>query len=416
MLLVTGALAIAHRFAWRPLVRDALIVAVGAAVMAAPFVLQFTAPVGVANASVPDWLSDLPLIGRVFNTFAFVSWRPSSVRELVIVHGAWVAAFAALAAIELVRDRTFFEIVRERPQIWLAGGILAFGVAMAWAPAVLLLGVPLGLACWFSVRSDRQPVRVLAGLFAAGFFLALIPEFFYIQDVFADRMNTVFKLFFQAWLMLSLASAASLVYIVGQVPRPYRLPSTAAAALLVLATLPYTPLSAQDWSNHFSERHGLDGRAYLARSAPGDLAAIDWIMEHAEPGDSIVEAPGCAYINVAGAPMSRISAFTGIPTVVGWLNHEGQWRRGEDPRIGEVLDQRAERANAILSGSVSASDSDVRFVILGRQETTEFPACGFTVQRGEEASATLRSAGWEIAFEHADMRIFARPDDPVVAQ
>jgi hypothetical protein len=81
-----------------------------------------------------------------------------------------------------------------------------------------------------------------------------------------------------------------------------------------------------------------------------------------------------------------------------------------------VLDLRAERANAILSGSVSAADSDVRFVILGRQELNEWPDCELTVQRGDGASAALRSAGWEIAFEHADMRIFARPDDPVVAQ
>lgn len=416
MLLVAGALGISHRFAWRPLVQDALIVVAGAFAMAAPFILEFTAPVGVANASVPSWLSDLPLIGRIFNTFAFVSWRPSSVRELLIVHGAWLAAFAGFAAVELVRDRTLFTIGRERPHVWLAGAILAFGVAMAWAPAVLLLGVPLGLALWFTARSDRQPVRILAGLFAAGFLLALIPEFIYIQDVFADRMNTVFKLFFQAWLMLSLASAASLVYVVSQVPRAYRFPSIAAGALLVLLTLPYTPLSAQDWTNDFAERRGLDGRAYLGRSAPGDQAAIDWIMEHAEPGDSIVEAPGCAYINVAGAPMSRISAFSGVPTFIGWLNHEGQWRRGEDPRIGDVLDLRAERANAILSGSIAAADSDVRFLILGQQELREWPECGLTVPRGDGARSALRSAGWEIAFESADMTIFAQPDDPVVAQ
>ncbi len=416
MLLVTGSLAVAYRFAWRPVIRDTLIVATGALVMAAPFLLQFSAPVGVANSSVPGWLSDIPIVGRVFNTFAFVSWRPSSVSELLTVHGVWIASFAGFAAVELVRDHSLFDVMRQRLHFWLAGGILAFGVAMAWAPAILLLGIPLGLALWFTVRSVRQPVRVLAGLFAAGFLLALVPEFVYIQDVFNDRMNTVFKLFYQAWLMLSIASAAALVYATSQTPRTYRIPAIAAASLLVLLTLPYTPLSAQDWTNDFAERQGLDGMAYIAQNAPGDRDAIDWIASHAADGDIIVESPGCSYANAAGAPLSRVSAFSGVPTILGWHGHESQWRRGEFTAIGEILDQRAAQANAILDGTISASETDVRFVVLGRQEVLGTPDCNLTYPRDTDPADALVSAGWDVAFVSGDLTIFARPDDPVVAQ
>ncbi|MEX1158335.1 MAG: DUF2298 domain-containing protein, partial [Thermomicrobiales bacterium] len=406
---------IARPVGWRQVARDVLVVGAGALVVAAPFLLQFSAPVGVPSSSVPGWLVDIPLVGRFFNTFAFVSWRPSSVRELVIVHGAWLAVFAAFASIELLRDRSLIEMIRRRWQPWLTAGILAFGVAMAWAPAVLLLGLPLLLAVWLSVRAERQPVRALAGLFAAGFLLALIPEFFYIQDVFADRMNTVFKLFYQAWLLLSIASAGALVHAVGQTPRAARVPAVAAAAMLVLMTLPYAPLSAQDWTADFAERRGIDGRAYIGRNAPGDLAAIDWISQHSRDGDTIVEAPGCSYVNVAGAPMSRVSAFSGVPTLVGWHGHESQWRRGEDPAIGAVLDTRAERANAILNGAVPAVDSGARFVVLGSQETHESPDCDLTAQRGDVAGDALVAAGWELAFENAETRIYAQSDDPLVA-
>lgn len=415
MLLVTGALAIRHRGAWRALMRDVLIVAAGALVMAAPFLLQFDAPVGVSNSGVPAWLSDIPLIGRVFNTFAIVSWQPSSLRELLIVHGAWLAGFAAFAAVELSRDRTLFSVILVRRHYWLAGGILAFGVAMAWAPAVLLLGVPLLLSLWFAARSGQHAVRVLAGVFAAGFLLALIPEFFYIQDVFADRMNTVFKLFYQAWLLLSIATAASLVYVVSQVPRVFRVPAIASAAILVILTLPYVPLSAQDWTNDFATRHGLDGRAYLQRSAPDELAAIDWISEHAEAGDTIVEAPGCGYVNAAGAPTSRVSTFTGVPTIIGWSGHESQWRRGEYTSIDDVLKQRAEEANAILDGQVSAAETDVRFVVFGRLERLGSPDCSLTYAREGDALQPLLNAGWAVAFDHGEMMIFARPDDPTMA-
>jgi uncharacterized membrane protein len=37
----------------------------------------------------------------------------------------------------------------------------------------------------------------------------------------------------------------------------------------------------------------------------------------------VAEAVGGAYSNYA-----RISIYTGLPTVLGWGNHEGQWRDG----------------------------------------------------------------------------------------
>jgi uncharacterized membrane protein len=355
------------------------------------------------------------MIGRFFSTFAFVDWRPSSVRELLIVHGVWIVAFAAFAAMELSRDRSFIDVIRRRPHLWLVVGILAFGVAMAWAPAVLVLGAPIVIAVYLVVHGGDRPVRVLAGLFAAGFLLALIPEFIYIQDVFADRMNTVFKLFYQAWLFLSVASSGAIIYVVGRVPRPYRAPAFASAALLILSTLLYTPLSAQDWTNDFAVRSGLDGSAYIARSAPNDLAAIDWIATHAGDGDTIVEVPGCSYVNADGVPLDRISAFSGVPTIVGWLGHESQWRRGEYAAIDAILDTRAVTAKATLDGSIAPSESEVRFVILGSQETRESPNCNQTSDRGPAASQALMAAGWRPVFQQGDMMIFARPDDPVVA-
>ncbi len=415
-LLVAGAIALSHRFVLRSIVRDVLIISVSAIVAAGPFVLQFTAPVGVPNSRVPAALTDLPLIGRVVNTFGIVSWRPSSVAELLTVHGAWLVAFAVFAAVELVRDRSSIEIVRKRQHFWLAGGILAFGVAMAWAPALLVLGVPLLLSCALAVTSDRQPVRAIAGAFAGGFLLALVPEFFYIQDVFSDRMNTVFKLFYQAWLVLSVASATALVYSVRSVPRAYRVPATIGVGLLVVATVPYTPLSAQDWTDDFAHRRGIDGRVYLATSAPGALAAIEWISEHAEPGDTIIEAPGCSYANAFGAPLSRVSAFSGVPTLIGWHGHEGQWRRGENPSIYERLTLRAEQANAVLDGSIAADASDARFVILGEIEIQGSPNCDLALPRTSGAADALQSAGWLVVFESGGTMIFAQPTDPTVAQ
>ncbi len=44
-------------------------------------------------------------------------------------------------------------------------------------------------------------------LISVGTLLILGPEFFYLRDNFGYRINTVFKFYFQAWILLSIAAA-----------------------------------------------------------------------------------------------------------------------------------------------------------------------------------------------------------------
>lgn len=44
-------------------------------------------------------------------------------------------------------------------------------------------------------------------LIGAGAVLTLAPDFVYLRDNFGVRINTVFKLYYQGWLLFSLASA-----------------------------------------------------------------------------------------------------------------------------------------------------------------------------------------------------------------
>jgi YYY domain-containing protein len=415
LLLVLGAIALMHRHAWRAVARDATFVVSGAILAVLPFLLHFDAPVGVDDGGIADWLAAIPVVGTLAQTFGIVSWRPSSAREIVIVHGVWIAIFVIFAAVILTRDDAFTDAVRRRRHLLLAAGLILLGIAVAWAPAVVLLGVPLATAVWIAVTSRERAVQAVALLFAMGFTLTLLPEFIYIRDVFADRMNTVFKLYFQAWLVFSIAAAAALVIALPRAPRSLRPAAGVVAGVCVVLTLAYTPLSAMDWTEQFADRRGLDGRAYIEMTAPGDAAAMDWVAAHAQAGDSIVEAPGCSYVNADGVPMDRVSAFTGVPTVVGWVGHEGQWRRGQRSDIYAELDSQALHANAILDGSANASETAARFVILGPQEVVGTTACPYAVNRGASAADALVAGGWVPAFEALGTTVFARPEDPTVA-
>jgi uncharacterized membrane protein len=72
--------------------------------------------------------------------------------------------------------------------------------------------------------------------------------------------------------------------------------------------------------------------------SPDEYSAIQCLSNlEQEPGDAVLlEAPcHCGYHPEIG----RFSALTGIPTLMGWGNHEGQWRGNTLP---EVIDTRVE--------------------------------------------------------------------------
>lgn len=411
LILLTLALALRGRL--REWLSTATIAAVAAAVAALPFVISYSAPVGVPNDAIPVWLGRIPVVRTIFNTFGIVTWRPSSARELILVHGAWIVVFAMFAGVVIWRERRLLASLAPY-RIWLLGaGLLALGIAVAWAPAVIVLGLPLAVSVRIAWQSRDAATQALAALFAFGFALALTPELVYIQDVFGDRMNTVFKLYFQAWLVLATASAAAVVLVVVRAPRFSRPAMAVILTALVIATLPYAPLSADDWAGGFHARRGLDGEKYLDAAGGGDLAAIKWLRDNARDGDTIVEAPGCSYGVLDGVPLSRMSAFSGIPTVVGWVGHESQWRRGEIADLGTFLDARVGIANALLDGRPVDTRHPPRFLIIGRQETRGNSVCAIIATPQPDVEQRLADIGWVIVFEAAETRVYARSDHPL---
>ena len=56
---------------------------------------------------------------------------------------------------------------------------------------------------------------------------------------------------------------------------------------------------------------------------PSDAAGIAFLTNAAAPGDVVVEAADGSY-----EYNGRVSAMTGLPTIVGWVGHESEWRSG----------------------------------------------------------------------------------------
>ena len=220
--------------------------------------------------------------------------------------------------------------------------VMRNGATFVIATSISLLALVL---LFYNIGNRAHAFVLLLG--ATAFALVAVCEIIFLKDVFAGslpRMNTVFKLYFQAWAMLSIGCGAGLFFIL----ESFRPVQTASRVLhylqrggrvvwivcllvLILAGAVY-PLSAPEaryatinatGQPILQRTNSLDGLTYLATDSanPGDYDAIRWLNANVQGDPVIVEAVGDDYSNAG-----RVSAFTGLPTPMGWIGHEVQWR------------------------------------------------------------------------------------------
>jgi YYY domain-containing protein len=170
-------------------------------------------------------------------------------------------------------------------------------------------------------------VRFVLLCAVAGLLLTLSVEFFYLIDNFQVRMNTIFKFYFQGWVLMAVASAFA-VYWLSRARGRLRSAFLASFWLLFALGMVYPVLGNISRAGNFAQAPTLDGTAYLAEAQADDYAAIAWLNEHVDGAPIILEAPatgGSSYVYEG-----RVSALTGLPTLLGWAGHEGQWRGSYD--------------------------------------------------------------------------------------
>jgi len=171
--------------------------------------------------------------------------------------------------------------------------------------------------------SHSQSSLFIVLLLSVGALLILGPDFLYLRDNFGYRINTVFKFYYQAWILLSLAAAFAVAVILSEVRGFASALYITVIVLVIGAGLAYPVFSLPSKTDNFKadhpEQRTLNGEAYLANSMPDDYQAIQF-MRQLDQG-VVAEAVKDSYSEYA-----RIATFTGMPAVLGWTNHEDQWR------------------------------------------------------------------------------------------
>jgi uncharacterized membrane protein len=201
--------------------------------------------------------------------------------------------------------------------------------------------------------------------------LVIIPEFVYLRDLFGSRMNTIFKFYYQAWLLWGVAAAYGSAVLLEKV----NFKSTVYGIFLsLLLTMGLTyPLMAvntriagfQAGTEPQLNIDGTIGSNYYSLSAD-EKQAVLWLEQ--APLGNLVEAVGGSYSGYA-----RISTHSGQPALLGWPWHETQWRgSGEAAGTREGDISRLYTTPGWPEAEKIIQQYKVRYVVLGNLERTTY--------------------------------------------
>lgn len=364
--------------------------------------------------------------------------------SLAIVAAPFLAVGAAMLGMETLQR---YRYERRATELRVATAIMAALMILGgwilrfelYGP-LLIVAVSCGLLLWFESRPGvTQTFLWVADRFALLLVLLAVvidfgTELIIVRDVFNSRLNTLFKFYYQSWILFGLAAAyacwrflswawklsqsesdepevleasssrpvagrwskslpqaaplrlnpalglaggGNLAFSSIQAPAAPNVPANLPANLTepddpeaeeaeeYVQARPYRPWWRWAWAlalgffllcgliypffgpyeknGHFAVRVGLDGSTWLKTGGltgagmPDDYTAIQWLKNQikADPNfvKPILETSGPDWVDY-----SRVSTFTGMPTLLGWPGHENQWRAGKGNARAGVFD------------------------------------------------------------------------------
>jgi YYY domain-containing protein len=311
------------------------------------------------------------------------NWKAAWLIAIAGVLSLWLFSLILAALINLLRPEVAGIFLNEQGvdglgtvfaggmtrRLLFAGG-LATLLALLVAPIAFISGIKPNLVeskpGENSGTSSSESFTFLLILF--GTILVLTPEFVYLKDGFGSRMNTVFKFYYQAWLMWSLAAAFGTIVLLRELRGAWRWAFAVVFVLVLGMALVYAPLAFETKTNGFNSPNGftLDASDHLNYSSPDDAAAIDWLKT--VPLGIVAEAVGGQYSEYA-----RAATYSGQPNVLGWPGHEGQWRGGYTEVGSRPEDMRILYETRTWDEAKSILDKyDITYVYVGNLERNTY--------------------------------------------
>lgn len=353
---------------WQGIAREIALVIGLSYLIYLPFHSTFHSLVGGAPPLV-----DTPVISTLSQFFGLAPAQ-TEFHGLFIMFGVFLVPLLLATA----------HLTRSQVERGLFVATLVVGVIGAFAGFVTLAAIPLTALLLHMAfrRSDVTPnMAIWLGAVALASILTLAVDVVYIRDTFSSRMNTVFKFYYQIWGLWGFTAVIAGWYIWQFAHRYWRIalvvcmvPLIGAGAVYPAATLGRSIAQGGEWS-----LAGRTPRDYT----DGGTASIEWLRTHAPLGSVIVEAVDGQY-DMRGLGVGGVSAATGLPTIMGWPGHEGQWRGGH-PEANNQISIREQDVRAIYtSGDANLvrellRQYRVRYIYVGNAERNIYGFDAYTV-------------------------------------
>lgn len=352
----------------------------------------------------------------------YLSWvrAASPLGDWLTVWGVWlflIAGYLAAAWRGVWRQRRPARVVaaaegeaparrRDGPLFALLAliGLLAVLAALG-RPTAALAALPACLLLPLIFRR-RAPVegRFVALLVALALAVVVGTELVYVRDFLEGgewyRMNTLFKFYTPAWLLLGVAGGPMLRQAwaaARRVPLAVGVPWQAVMVALLAGSLTFLAAGVQARvDDRFPGRRPpfgtLDGTAYMTVGSyiwptadnvielRHEREAIRWLLDNVQGTPVIAEAPagwyplgsgfqGYDYYRAGGL---RAASFTGLPTFLG--AHQGEQRSGEQVGQREQQGRLFFSTTDIAQARALMRDLRVGYVYIGQLERTLFDA------------------------------------------
>ena len=261
-----------------------------------------------------------------------------------------------------------------------------------------------GLTSYSARLPGARYLLVAVGMVVMAMALAAGVDVFTVKDD-IDRMNTVFKFYLQAWVLLAMASAYFGWFLADAGKLSFRNVRLGRGvwmgllAVLVIGVMVYPVLGTRHRNSLRFEQSGLalDGMAYMETSTyvdkegpltlKYDFDAIEWMQENIDGSPVIIEGLADQY-----RWGNRISIYTGLPAVIGWDWHQRQQRvvyANTVTRRRVEVDQFFE--NSQRSTALKTLDKyNVRYVYIGEIERAKYSEAGLRKFAGMEMDGLVQ--------------------------
>lgn len=345
--------------------------------------------------AIDDWKSGFYRVTALFTVSCIavlpflLAYRPAIGGFNLVLHGTGfpdllsfagillipvaAAAFQRLSATGADRQHTYAILVAMTAAVVLTA-------ALSQRPSLVLTGALIVILVVVAYRTSCAEMRLIPGLAACGVLLLFLPEIVYVVDAYDpryERLNTVFKFYLQAWLLLCFAA-----------PWLFRRPGRQTIGIRVLATIlflaacvhPASLLTRHDWDGR-----SLDGFQWMD---PVDRKLVDHLASR--QGDEVLlEAVGSAY-----SRFGRLSSSSGVTAFLGWPGHQVLWR-GQS--ASDEIERRRKIAGKIYSGMTVpalrrlARVENIDLIAVGALELTHYPASA--LERIRQSGEVVITAG-----------------------